>query len=607
MGKSVRILFIFLATLLAMTCPSLSHGAGSVSISFRQSKIREGDQVYMVIKCFDVTQPPADQLSVPGFKLLHPPVMSRPQENKMVHDGKRTYTVLCKEYTATLKALKEGNYSFGPITVGGVKSNTLKYTIENKSTAPVVAPPQTSNPFAPTHNPVLAEAGGKDLFLRVETSTHTPYEQQPVVYTVKMYSSYSGVSLIGSPSAPSFENCTYEESSAFDHKMNLERINGKTYSSGVLMRYILFPTKSGTSTIKGNVISFSAKQNLKYDDGSSQRIDIFTSEQIDIKVPDITLDVKPLPESQVTVNGVGSYTASVSFPKKELKKNQIATLKYTVKGSGNLNFVSLPDIAASLPPELKFVKAENKVNKSVTADNMTGSVEFTVTIIPVREGKFEYPPQKFNFFNPSDGNYYTVETPGTEFTVVESTAGDDKEETYTFDGKLQDIGTLSRAPGYVNSDSRFYLIYMLPFLMLAGAMTVYRRKVRISADIVGLRRKKAGKEARTRLRRSRSFMKKGKRQEFFAEMLDALWGYVSAKLNIPASDLTRDNVASALLADGVPGNTVNSLIDIIDNCELARYTNSSEVDMKEIYAGATAVINAVEDSIRPAVKTPSES
>lgn len=522
-------------------------------------------------------------------------------------DAHNTYSASIREYTVTLRAVKEGTYTFGPITVGGVKSNTIRYTVGKSSGTPAKTPPAGSNPYAPTHSPVLAKAGGKELFLCVETSTKTPYEQQPVVYTVKMYSSFEGTQVLGTPSSPSFENCTYEESSAVDHRMGVETLNGKTYRTAVLMRYILFPTKSGKSTVKGNVISFSVKQLLQYDDGSAMPINTYTREQIDAKVPDLTLDVRPLPESQAAVNGVGSFTASVSYPGKELKLNQVATLKYTVKGSGNLNFVSLPDIASSLPPELKFVKAENKVNKSVTADNMTGSVEFTVTIIPVREGKFEYPPQKFNFFNPSDGNYYTVETPGTEFTVVESTAGDDKEETYTFDGKLQDIGTLSRAPGYVNSDSRFYLIYMLPFLTLAGAMAVYRRKVRISADIVGLRRKKAGKEARTRLRRSRSFMKKGKRQEFFAEMLDALWGYVSAKLNIPASDLTRDNVASALLADGVPENTVNSLIDIIDNCELARYTNSSEVGMKEIYAGATAVINAVEDSIRPAVKTPSES
>lgn len=598
--EKIRRLLSLALLILVMMMSQTAFAAGTVKISLQPSSVGVGDRAYLKIRVTNMSQQASQPASVPGFDIKYFALSM--SGSSMQSDGKNTYSSSYQEYTVTLRAVKEGTYTFGPVSVGGVKSNTIKYTIGKQSVTPP-APKPVTNPYDPIHNPILSKAGGNELFLKVDANIRNPYEQQPVVYTVKLYTSYDGTQVLGSPSAPSFENCTYEVSDAVDHNMSIETLNGKSYQTAVLMRYIVFPTKTGKLTIKGNTLSFSVKQLLQYDDGSAFPINTYTREQIDAKVPDITLDVRALPESALPVNGVGDYKANVNFSKTALRQNQVATLKYTVTGSGNLNFVSLPDIASSLPPELKFVKSESKVVKKVTADNMTGSVEFTVTVIPLKVGKYEYPEQKFNFFNPVDGSFYVVKTPGTEFVVSDAKDSGEKTDDFTFNQKLQEVGELSHHPSYTNSDFIFYLIYIIPFVVLLVAMVVYRRNLRISADVVGLRRKKAGKDAKIRLKKSNVLMRKGKRQEFFAEMLTALWGYASAKLNIPIAELTRDNVSFALIDNGVAEPTVERFVSLIDNCEFARYTNSSDVDMKSVYTEALSVINAVEDSALRAKKS----
>lgn len=599
--QTIRFRKIFMLLLSAVFLISFSASAvaaGRVEMEMIPSKPAVGDRVYIKIKCINVNGKPSEPASVPGMKYQYF-TLSRASVSTQ-SDGHSSYTAQFQEFTATYRAEKEGSYSFGPITVGGVRSNVLKYTIgagsKNSTSGPSVQP---TNPYMPTHNPTLVKSGGNDLFLRAELSNTSPYEQEGVVYTVKLYTSYEGTQLLGSPSAPSFENCTSEHSTHIDHAMKKEIVNGKQYSTAIIDRYILFPTHSGKATIKGNTISFSVKQLLEYDDGSSHNIPIYQRGQVDAEVPTVSLDVKPIPASPdgLHVNGVGSFDVKSMIPKTKVTANQIFTVKYIVTGTGNLNYVSLPDMQSVLPRQIQFVKSESKVKSNITSESMTGSVEFTVSLLPSKDGTVELPALEFVFFNPGESKFYSVKSSGYTLEVGKNNVASEDSEKLTFRSKLQTVGKLSKTPHFIIRDFPFYLLYIFPVVFLLVALLVYRRHVRVSADIVGLRRKKAGKVARTRLKVSERFMRRGLKQEFYSETLKALWGYMAGKLSIPVSELSRNNVSEKLLAIGTSQELVDKVIDVIDQCELARYATGVTVDMKSVYSEACDVIDALEKVI----------
>lgn len=595
--------FVLIISLLLTAALCTTAKAASVQIGLSSSNPGVGDMVYLKIRCVNTggnaTQPP----SVPGFDVKFF-TLTR-QESAIKNVNGKTQSYQYKEYTVTLRATKEGHYSFGPISVGGVKSNTIRYSIGPKSKAQ--QPPRnaaSTNPFYAQHAPVLAKQGGNDLFLRAEVSNPSPYEQEPVVYTVKFYSSYEGTQVIGSPSAPSFENCTFEMSDAIDHKFGHEVVGGKKYSTAVLMRYILYPTHSGTASIKGNTISFSVKQLMEYDDGSGSRIPIYQRGQVEAIAPEVKLNVKPLPQTDGRINGVGTYKVTSAVAKTNLTVNQVATVKYTVTGIGNPAFVSLPDMASVLPQELKFVKSESKITKSTTSTNTEGTVVFTVNIIPTKEGATELPPLKFRFFNPTTDTVYTADAAGCRLNVTKGSQSAKGQEPLTFDPQLQEVDSLSRTPQFLIDRRAYYIFfYVLPVVLLAAALVIYRCKVRISADVVGLRRKKAGKVAKSRLKTSAGHLRRNNAPAFYAEMLNALWGYMAQKLNIPLSELSRDNVSVRLEEAGVSKPLIEKVIDIIDRCEMARYTNSGTIDMKGTYDDASEAIDGLERSIHTKTAT----
>lgn len=83
--------------------------------------------------------------------------------------------------------------------------------------------------------------------------------------------------------------------------------------------------------------------------------------------------------------------------------------------------------------------------------------------------------------------------------------------------------------------------------------------------------------------------------KFYEEMLRAIWGYLSDKLGLQASQLTRDNIDRELTEYGAPQNLTDSFINIIDECEMARYSPAkSDEQIEELFNQASSAMNAME-------------
>ena len=106
---------------------------------------------------------------------------------------------------------------------------------------------------------------------------------------------------------------------------------------------------------------------------------------------------------------------------------------------------------------------------------------------------------------------------------------------------------------------------------------------------------KANKVAKKRLKLAEEFMIAKKSDRFHEEVLKAVWGYLSDKLGIPVSQLSRENISSELTAYGADEELSNKIIKVLDDCEMARYAPAaSQEQLETIYEEASASINSLE-------------
>ena len=141
----------------------------------------------------------------------------------------------------------------------------------------------------------------------------------------------------------------------------------------------------------------------------------------------------------------------------------------------------------------------------------------------------------------------------------------------------------------------YWMLYLLLIISIISVAVIYRRNIRKASDISGMKLAKASKVARKRLKLARQFMEQKNADKFYEELLRAVWGYLSDKLMIPASQLSRDNISLELTEYGASAEDCRSIIEVLDECEMARYSPASSQEQIELlYAKATESIDNLE-------------
>ena len=114
-----------------------------------------------------------------------------------------------------------------------------------------------------------------------------------------------------------------------------------------------------------------------------------------------------------------------------------------------------------------------------------------------------------------------------------------------------------------------------------------------------VRTKKANKVASKRLKTAAKYLNENKHEAFYDETLKAVWGYLSDKLNIPVSALTKDNVEANLTQYGVDENLIRDFRNILDTAEFARFAPAQESGaMDELYHSTVKAIDKMESIIK---------
>lgn len=607
---TIRIRHILFSVLMLLC--GFSAVASSVHLSVQSVRgkrdIGVGDLFYISYEVTDLEEAPDRPTNVPGAKIMY--FERTGQSSRFTSVNGKTTQSYSFTYTLTLKAVKEGQFTYGPVTVGGVKSNAVNYNIGTSAASAPSTPDSNSQPGgAPDNNaknegPRFIGKGDGNLFLKADVSRTTAYEQEALVYTVKLYTTYDAIKFIGATAAPKFEGFVVEESKDVSTSLEYETYNGKTYATAIIARYIIFPQMEGQLKVLGNTYTVSVDEREYYHDPFWGNLSVPKPLQLNVTPNDLVINVKSLP-SPVPANfsgGVGQFKLTSELPTQNFLTNQAASVVYTVSGTGNLKYVKLPDLNALYPPQLEVYSPTPDVKANVGRTNVSGTARFDYSFMPLEAGTFSIPSVELVYFNPQTGKYETSTARGYTVAVGKG-KGSEKSQTrgmLAFQPELMKIGgnlSFHHKP-YVKQFG-YWLFYIIPILLLFGSTIYYRAYLKANADLLAVKSRKASKVARMRLRKAAACMKKKDTDRFYDEMLSALWGYLGDKLKMPTSELNRQNVSQTLSAYGIPQDKIESLINLIDDCEFAKYAPAvSKENMQPVYDRGAEVINGLEEAFK---------
>ena len=541
---------------------------------------------------------------VTGAKLIYGPSVSHSYSSSWVNG--KTSSSSSEEYTMIYKATHTGRCHVGAasIVVGGKRMATKAFTIEvlpSGSSQPSQQTQRTPGAPTPYSDPMTQSAdkdvSGKDLFVRIEMSKPRVYEQQAVVCTIKLYTKYQ-VSQFIPTIQPSFDGFLIEEIPMQPSLNKVETFNGQQYMVAILKKCILYPQQSGNLTITSGNYDVSVVQ---FDTFRSIFGTISKPVEKDLKVTSnkATIHILPLPEPKPAsfTGAVGKFNVTTDVkPATGLKTYSAATYRYTISGTGNIKYIKAPEI--KFPDQFDVYDPKTDVQVNDGAGDMSGKVVMDYTFIPQYAGEFDIPASEFSYFDPEAGKYVTLTVPARHLSVAKG----EGQPSNHYRMKNMDIRPiksgdldLKKSHGYIVDSWSYWLWFLLPLLALLALLLYYRKQLKERADVRHMRSKRASRVAQRRLKAARGFASRGDRSGFYAEMLNALWGYMSDKLSIPVSELSKDNINAELEQYGIDEQLRKASMDLIDKCEFAQYAPElASGDMNAVLDEAAGIIDRLE-------------
>jgi len=452
-----------------------------------------------------------------------------------------------------------------------------------------------------------SDISGSDLFIRVSANKRKVTEQEPILLTYKVYTLVNLTQLDGKmPDLKGFH--TQEIDLPQQKSFHIEQFNGRNYHTVTWRQYVVFPQQTGKLQIPS--ITFNgivAVEDRSVDpweaifNGGAGYIEV----KKQIVAPGVDIEVTPLSNKPSDFSGgVGRFNITASLDRQELKTNEPLKLQVTVSGQGNLKLLKEPIV--EFPKDFDRYDAKMTDKTRLTVNGVEGSVVYEYLAVPRHVGDYDIPAVRFVYYDLDSHTYKTVSTQSFHVSVAKGEdGGPGVVADYT---NKEDVALLAKDIRHIKlhhdslrrSDEHFFgsAVYwcllgaILVLFVLIAALTW--RHMSHSADFTRRRASKAYKTAMRRLRDA-SRRRKSSADDFFAEVLKALFGYVADKFNIPAEDLSHDVIRQQLTDSGVAPETVDLYIRAISQCEFAQYASAAgDIDADALSRMAEEAIEGVE-------------
>ncbi len=503
---------------------------------------------------------------------------------------------------------KTYSYFLSPQLKGKIKilQATVKISGEIYKTSPLIVEVTSAvdKPNDPNNIDYIAD---ENIHLVAEISNSNPYLNEGITILYKLYYrnpiTISDVQELESPKFSDFWNHIIKIP-----KITVERgtYKNEPYNEVVWRKVVLYPQKTGKLVLEPLSLNLSVGIPTQKRDFFGSKI--YRQVQKTTTTGKNIINVKALPEKNKPDNftgAVGQFDFDVVLSKKSLKASESFQAKVKVNGKGNLKLFKLPKIV--VPNTLELYEPEYKENIKVLLSGMKGSIEDSYTIVPQFQGKYPIPEISFSFFDPIKKEYKTLNS----FELIVD----------VFDGpsKLNDYNKISRSEKKeFNNDnsfnfielstkfssikkeqfwntSLFWLLFSLPLILII---------LLIILKEVFLNRKENQKSLiqRRNEKLARKFLGSAKReinnyQNFYEVLERALHNYLKAKLLIETTEFSKNKIVNLLVKKNVDLIYANEYVDLLENCEIARFSKESNINTNSDYENAIKIISKIDKQL----------
>ncbi|MDP3358192.1 MAG: BatD family protein [Lutibacter sp.] len=545
---------------------------------------------------FSVDKQGADNFKPPSFadfKVVGGPSSSVSQS---WINGKASYS---QTYIYIIEPKKEGEFIIDAATIEYndeiVKSNAVKISVSKS----IEIPKDPNNP---------EYVAQQNIHLVAEVSNLNPYVGEGIYVVYKLFVSQNiSVNDWRVSESPQYNGFWNQDIEVTDINVQNGKYNGEDYRFLVLKRAVLIPQRSGELIIEPMKMDFSVGIPTGRGDffGNMITRNISYSTASDVR----KVRVKALPEAgkpEGFSGAVGEFQFTVSADKNVLKANDAAQIKVEVKGSGNLKLFEIPKIVT--PAELEAYTPEHKEEVTTSLSGLRGSVSDAYTVVPQFKGKYKIPEVTFSYFNPKEEKYYTIlaeavfveVTEGKDLPFVNNdSAGTFKKNVVSNGNNFQFIALETKLKPIIKNDflhsTEFYLLLLLPFLAIPIGIIIGKKRSKRAGDIFGNKIRNANRLARKYLSEAKKQL--GKKEAFYIALEKALHNFLKAKLQIETSEISKEKIAELLQNKGVDANTIKEFITVLNDCDFARYTPTTDVMMKNEYEKTVEILTEIDKQL----------
>lgn len=531
-----------------------------------------------------------------GFRVVSGPFQSVSQS---WINGKSSYK---KSYKYILEPEATGNFTINQAVIQ-IDGTTYKTTPININVGAAVSKPSDGS-----GNIIEAE---DNIHLVAEISKTNPYLNEAITVTYKLYvSPRISVSNWREIDNPKFADFWSQNIDIKQLRVQNGQYQGEPYRYVELRTTVLYPQKTGELEIEPLSLSIDVEV-------PSNRRDIFGGRLFETVKKNVsagkrTIDVKPLPTAgrpDSFTGAVGSFNFEINTNKTQLDATESLTASVKVSGNGNIKLFEFPKL--TVPSALEVYEPERQENVSTTVSGMRGSVAETYTIVPNYKGKYPITPVEFSYFDLNTNSYKTITSNEIVIDVLSgpenngnaispaSAANPNKQAVITtgtpfryikLDADLKPIGQQT----FFNSPT-FWLLLIGPIILIPLAIIFGKKREERENDVKGNRIRKADKLARKYLGEAKKNL--GDQKPFYESLERALHNYLKAKLTIQTSEMSKDKIQRLLQERGADETTSKDYILLLENCEFARYTPSSNTAMQQDYDKASSVIGQIDKQV----------
>ncbi len=439
------------------------------------------------------------------------------------------------------------------------------------------------------------------LIAKTLLSKKKVHQGEQLIATYVVYSRYQNIQLVNYE-FPTHNGFWAEEVNLGDQlswEREYEYINGVAYYKLIMRKEVLFPQHHGEIEI--GPFEFEALVGGSFFRQGTRMV---------AKSNNITVNVQPLPSGKPE-NFIGTFdkcALNVSVDKTDVQSNEAITLSVKVNGSGNMKLVE--ELPLEFPSDFEVYDPKVKDKISVKGSGVSGSRTFEYLVVPRHAGTFEIAPVSISYFDTKTETYKTLTSDPYTFNVAKGEQ-DDAEITYS-DPIKKDVEVLEDDIRFIQTDDDhltpkgetffgswvYYSGMLSPALCFMLFLLIRKRVRNAGKDEVKVKSKQATKVATKRLAEARGHIDAGERNAFYEAIFKAMYGYISDKLNIPVSELSKESITSMLANKQVSNESVQTLVEVLDECEMARFAPVTNMPEQQFYQKAGDIMNKIEEELR---------